>query len=102
MLIARSYYVYFVTNKNHTVLYVGVTNNLCRRVAQHKSKFHSKSFTARYNCDRLVYYEEFESISSAISREKQLKNWKRSWKDALIKSKNPELKDLSEGWEIEL
>ncbi len=88
-------YIYFMTNTHNNVLYVGVTNNLARRVAEHKAKV-NKGFTYKYNCDKLVYYETFASIIVAISREKQLKNWKREWKNELINSENPEWKDLSE------
>ena len=84
-----------MTNKHNNVLYIGVTNNLTRRVAEHKAKI-NKGFTYKYNCDKLVYYEWSSSITSAISREKQLKNWKRVWKDALVNKQNAEWKDLSE------
>ena len=87
------YYVYFVSNKNRTTFYVGVTNNLSRRAAEH-NEGHGSAFTARYNCNDLVYYESFSRIDEAITREKGLKNWKREWKLALIKSVNSELKTL--------
>ena len=88
-------YIYFMTNQHNTVLYLGVTNNLSRRVAEHKVKV-NKGFTYKYNCDKLVYFESLSSIVDAISREKQLKNWKREWKDALINGENATWKDLSE------
>ena len=88
-------YIYFMTNTHNNVLNVGVTNNLARRVAEHKAKV-NKGFTYKYNCVKLVYYETFTSIIVAISREKQLKNWKREWKNELINSENSEWKDLSE------
>ena len=91
----RVAYVYFTTNGNNNVLYIGVTTNLTRRIAEHKAKV-LKGFTRKYNCDKLVYYEEYLSIMDAISREKQLKNWKREWKNALVVSANPEWKDFSE------
>ena len=91
------YYVYILTNKHHTVLYTGVTNNIERRVFEHKLKV-NHGFTARYNCDRLVYFEEFQKISVAIRREKQLKKYRREWKHNLIKQMNPEWRDLSDGW----
>jgi putative endonuclease len=91
----RVAYLYFTTNGNNNVLYIGVTTNLTRRVAEHKAKV-LKGFTRKYNCDKLVYYEEYLSIMNAISREKQLKNWKREWKNALVVSANPEWKDFSE------
>jgi len=88
-------YIYFLSNQHNNVLYVGVTNNLRRRVAEHKAKI-NKGFTYKYNCDKVVYFEIFESIVDAISREKQLKNWKREWKNELINGMNPSWKDLSE------
>ena len=88
-------YIYFMANQHNNVLYLGVTNNLRRRVAEHKAKI-NKGFTYKYNCDKLVYFEKIESIEDAIDREKQLKNWKREWKNKLINEMNPTLKDLSE------
>jgi len=88
-------YIYFMTNNYNNVLYVGVTNDVVRRVAEHKAKI-NKGFTYKYNCDKLVYYETYDSITAAIAREKQLKNWKREWKDKLINDFNSEWKDLSE------
>ena len=82
-----------MTNKLNTVLYVGVTDNLIKRVYQHKNKL-SSGFTPKYNINKLVYYEVFEDINEAIKREKQLKNWHREWKMSLIKSHNPEFIDL--------
>lgn len=90
-------YVYFLTNKNNTVIYTGVTSNIIKRVYEHKSRIY-KGFTNKYNCDKLVYYEEFDSIEEAISREKQIKAGNRKAKEKLIISMNPEWKDLSEGW----
>lgn len=81
-------YVYILTNKNKTTLYIGVTNNLQRRLLEHKEEIGSK-FTKRYSVHYLVYYEKFEDINFAISREKQLKKWNRSKKDKLIESVNP-------------
>ena len=88
-------YIYFLTNHYNNVLYIGVTNDIIRRVIEHKVKI-NKGFTYKYNCDKLVYYETFNSITDAITREKQLKNWKREWKNELIIGFNPEWKDLSE------
>ena len=84
-------FVYILTNKNKTVLYVGVTNNLERRVAEHKEDAEGprKSFCGRYNCYFLVYYEEFQNPLDAIAREKELKKWRREKKDSLITSDNP-------------
>lgn len=86
-------WIYFVANKNNTVLYIGVTSNLIKRIEQHKNKTY-KGFTQRYNCDKLVYFEEFTSIVTAIAREKQLKAGSRKRKDELVNSINPEWNDL--------
>ena len=86
-----------MTNYSQTSLYIGVTSDLARRVFQHKNH-EVKGYTDKYNVDRLVYYEITESIESAISREKQLKNWHREWKMNLIKEKNPDFNDLSADW----
>lgn len=86
-----------MSNKNKNVFYVGVTNNLERRVFEHKTGI-IEGFTKKYNCKELVYYEEFQNITDAISREKQLKNWHREWKINLIKSLNSDFKDLSIEW----
>ena len=85
-----------MTNNSKT-LYIGVTNNLQRRVYEHKNKL-IEGFTKRYNITKLIYYETTSSIESAIKREKQLKNWKRAWKIELIESVNSDWKDLSEEW----
>ncbi|WP_136483059.1 GIY-YIG nuclease family protein [Cognatitamlana onchidii] len=87
-------YIYILTNKNNTTLYVGVTANLKERIIQHKEKHDKKSFSARYNLNKLVYYETFQMIGDAIGREKQLKAGNRAKKIALIESINPEWKDL--------
>jgi putative endonuclease len=83
-----------MTNKYDKVLYIGVTNSLIRRVFEHKSKQYPRSFTCRYNLTKLIYFEDYEDINQAITREKQLKGWLRQKKIDLIKSKNPEFKDL--------
>ncbi|MBQ2717701.1 MAG: GIY-YIG nuclease family protein [Clostridia bacterium] len=88
------YYVYILTNKNCTTLYVGVTNNLERRLYEHKHKL-IEGFTSRYNVDVLVYYEITTDSYSAIAREKQIKSWKRAKKNQLINENNPAWKDLS-------
>ena len=90
--------IYLITNKNNTVIYTGVTSDLTKRVWQHKSKFYKNSFTARYNCDKLVYFERLNTMTEAIAREKQLKAGNRKRKEELINLENPEWKDLSEGW----
>tara|TARA_B110000046_G_C12803526_1_gene318207 strand:+ start:181 stop:477 length:297 start_codon:yes stop_codon:yes gene_type:complete len=89
--------VYFMTNKNNTVIYIGVTSDLLKRVYQHKTKTY-KGFTAKYNCDKLIYFEEFANINLAIAREKQLKSGNRKRKEHLINDENPEWNDLSDGW----
>jgi len=89
------YYVYLLTNKTNSVLYIGVTNNLERRLYEHKNKL-VEGFTQRYNVNKLVYYEETNDVESAIAREKQLKGWSRVKKDNLVNSLNPEWRDLSE------
>jgi len=84
-----NFYVYILTNKNKTVLYTGVTNNLRRRLREHSEKKNATSFTARYNVKFLVYYEHFTWIQLAIAREKEIKDWRRELKDALILDFNP-------------
>lgn len=91
----KSYYVYIITNFTNTTLYIGITNNLARRIYEHKNKL-VKGFSGKYNLNKLIYYEETNDIYSAITREKQLKNWHRDWKINLIKNKNPDFQDLSE------
>ena len=86
-----------MTNANHTVLYTGVTSNLLKRVYQHKTKAF-KGFTSKYNCDRLVFFQEFSNISEAIDFEKKIKAGSRAKKEKLIAEQNPEWKDLSDGW----
>jgi len=93
----KQYAVYFMTNKNNTVLYIGVTSELVKRVYQHKTKAY-KGFTAKYNCDKLVYFEVYTDINEAISREKQLKNGNRKRKNELVDKENPDWNDLSEEW----
>jgi putative endonuclease len=90
-------WVYMTTNKNHTVIYTGVTSNLAKRILQHKTKFY-KGFTSKYNCDKLVYYKEFSNIIEAIKYEKTIKAGSRAKKEKLINEMNPEWKDLSDGW----
>jgi putative endonuclease len=90
-------YVYIMSNKYRTTLYIGVTADLQMRVEQHRAG-EGSAFTAKYNCHHLVYFEEYSDIRTAIVREKQLKNWPRIWKEDLIKKTNPDMKDLREGW----
>ncbi|BFP40706.1 GIY-YIG nuclease family protein [Flavobacteriaceae bacterium GF1] len=86
----HSYFVYIVTNENKTTLYIGVTNDIQKRLSQHyfDSQNAKKSFAGRYNCFYLLYYEGFDSIESAILREKELKKWRREKKDELISAFN--------------
>ena len=91
---AEKGYVYFMTNENNRALYIGVTSDLTKRVLEHKHHKY-EGFTDKYNCTKLVYYEECNDIAAAIAREKQLKNWHRDWKNNLVKQMNPDWKDLS-------
>ena len=95
MLKIKGGYVYILTNKNNTVLYTGVTNDLKRRLGEHAQKINPNSFTSRYNLYKLVYYESFFLIGDAIAREKQIKAGSRAKKVALINSVNPTWNDLS-------
>ena len=92
----RQYYVYIMTNGSRT-LYTGVTDDLVRRVYEHKNKL-IEGFTKRYNITRLVHYEVTSDVQAAIQREKQIKGWLRKKKIALIEAANPGWQDLSEGW----
>ena len=87
-------YVYIITNKNKTTLYIGVTNNLCRRLYQHKNHLIKNSFTDRYNLEYCIYYEYWDYFHLAIHREKELKKWNRAKKEMLINALNPEWKEL--------
>ncbi len=89
----RYYFIYILTNKMHTVLYTGVTNDLKRRVWEHKEKL-VEGFTKKYAVDKLIYYEVTEDVTSAIAREKQIKSWKRNRKEELIASLNPGWSEL--------
>jgi putative endonuclease len=90
---ANGGYIYIVSNKARTVLYIGVTSNLYSRAYEHKMGI-GCSFTSKYKCVDLLYFEFLPTIEEAIAREKRLKKWKRFWKDELIKSANPTLRDL--------
>ncbi|MHB1197092.1 MAG: GIY-YIG nuclease family protein [Lutibacter sp.] len=92
-------FIYIVSNKNRSVLYVGMTSNLMRRIEQHKNGKGSV-FTKKYSVNELLYYEVFSNINLTIKREKQLKNWHSDWKWNLIKEMNPELLDLYDGLRI--
>ena len=89
----KKYYVYMLTNKIHSTLYIGVTSDLERRLLQHRSKL-VYGFSKKYNLMKLIYYEEYSSPNEAILREKQLKKWKRKWKERIINEVNPNWDDL--------
>ncbi len=91
------YYVYILTNKSNRVMYIGVTNNLERRLYEHKQEL-VEGFTKRYHVHKLVYYEQTSDVRSAIQREKELKGWLRTKKNALVETMNPTWRDLSEDW----
>lgn len=87
-------------NRPNGVLYVDVTDNLDERVKEHKLKLYPRSFTAKYNCDKLVYFEEFDDGQEAVKRERQMKKWKRVWKVKLIENFNPNWVDISLNWKL--
>ncbi|MEI7480420.1 MAG: GIY-YIG nuclease family protein [bacterium] len=91
----KNYCVYILASKRNGALYIGVTNNLKRRVFEHKNKL-AEGFTEKYNVSSLVYYEQTENIEAAIEREKRIKKWNREWKLRLIEDNNSDWKDLSE------
>lgn len=93
----KNYYVYILANKRNGTLYIGVTNNLEKRVAEHKAKI-VEGFTKKYDVSLLVYFEESSDVNSAIAREKQLKKWNRDWKIRMIEKFNPNWDDLSKDW----
>lgn len=90
-----TYYIYILTNKTDSVMYIGVTNDLRRRINEHREEM-IEGFTKKYHVHKLVYYEVFENIEKAIQREKQLKRWNREKKNQLVESLNPAYKDLVE------
>ena len=96
MFMNKGGYVYILTNKHHTTLYIGVTSNLNIRLYEHKEHVYKSGFSYRYNLEKLVYYEFIEGIEWAIAREKQLKGWSRAKKENLISSLNSTWKDLSQ------
>ena len=93
----NKYYVYILASQRNGTLYTGLTNDLERRILDHKQKV-VKGFTEKYNVNILVYFEEFESADGAALREKRIKKWKRTWKLELIEKDNPNWNDLAEGW----
>ncbi|BFP41050.1 GIY-YIG nuclease family protein [Flavobacteriaceae bacterium GF1] len=96
----KLWYVYIMTSKPNGVIYIGVTDIIDERVKEHKLKKYPRSFTSRYNCDRLVYFEEYEQGHKAMVRERQFKKWKRSWKIELIEEMNSNWSDLSMNWKL--
>jgi putative endonuclease len=95
----KRYFVYILTHIKNKVLYVGVTNDLERRIYEHKNKL-VQGFTEKYNVNKLVYFEETGDVNSALAREKQLKNWHREWKINLISDFNPDWKDISKEFQL--
>jgi putative endonuclease len=93
----HQYYIYILASQKNGTLYIGVTNDLERRVLEHKQKV-NEGFTSKYNVNMLVYFESFQYINDAILREKRLKKWNRQWKINLIEEENKEWNDLSEDW----
>ena len=93
----QEYFVHMLSNKYNNVLYVGVTNNIRRRILEHKQK-DVYGFTSKYNCTKLVWYEKHTQVNEAIRREKQIKKWLRSWKNEMIETHNPAWTDLAADW----
>jgi putative endonuclease len=96
----KFWYVYIMSNKPNGVIYIGVTDNLDERVKEHKLRIFPKSFTAKYNCDKLIYFEKIEDALEADKRERQFKKRKRDWKIGLIEEMNPSWSDLSINWNM--
>ena len=97
----KLWHIYIMSNKHQGVICVGVTDNLIERVKEHKLKIYPNSFTVKYNCDKLIYFEEWENGLEATLREKQLKKWKRDWKVNLIEDMNPIWMDISINWNFD-
>lgn len=94
----KHWYVYIMNNKPNGVIYIGVTDEIEERVKEHKLKIYPKAFTAKYNCDKLIYLEEYKNGEEASIRERQFKKWKREWKIKLIEEINPGWMDISMNW----
>ena len=94
MTSTKYYFVYILTNQNNKVMYIGVTNNLIRRIHEHKNKL-VDGFTKKYNVDKLVYFEYTTDVYAALEREKEIKKWRRDKKNKLVESENPQWKDLT-------
>ena len=95
----HKYYTYILTHERNHIFYVGVTNNIKRRIFEHKNATH-KTHVGYYNIKKLVYFEEHQWIQEAIRREKTIKKWKREWKINIISENNPDWLDLSNGWDL--
>jgi len=93
----KTFYIYLLASKRNGTLYIGLTNELERRIFEHKNNV-SSSFTSKYKVHQLVYFEEYETYEQAFTRERQMKKWKRDWKIQLIEKENPLWKDLSSDW----
>ncbi len=93
----NNYYIYILTNWDNKVMYIGITNKLERRIYEHKNKL-IEGFTKKYNVIKLVYYESSKDVKMAITREKEIKKWRREKKNNLVVKMNPEWRDLSEDW----
>jgi putative endonuclease len=93
----KIYYIYILASKRNGTIYIGITNNLEKRIYEHKNEI-TKGFTKKYDVKKLVYYEKTNDVISAIAREKQLKKWNRKWKLELIEKSNPQWNDLSKDW----
>ncbi len=96
----KEWYIYIMANRPNGVLYIGCTDNLNERIKEHKLKAYPNSFTAKYNCDKLMYFELVQSGTLASIREQQMKKWKREWKINLIVDMNPSWSDLSLNWNL--
>jgi putative endonuclease len=96
----KTYCFYILAKGPHGTLYTGVTNDLARRVCEHKTEL-NEGFTKKYHVHQLVFYESYGDIIDAITREKQIKKWNRAWKIRLIRTMNPDWKDLNDGWQKE-
>ncbi|MEO9512945.1 MAG: GIY-YIG nuclease family protein [Flavobacteriaceae bacterium] len=96
----KKWHVYMMNNRPNGAIYIGMTDNLDERVKEHKLKVYPKSFTARYNCDKLIYFETFDDGMEAIGRGRSFKKWKKNWKIKLIEEMNPSWADLSLNWNL--
>ncbi|MDA0176007.1 MULTISPECIES: GIY-YIG nuclease family protein [Mesoflavibacter] len=93
----HQYYLYIISNKHNSTLYIGVTNDLERRMFEHKNKL-VEGFSSKYGLDKLIYFEIYQYVNDAIKREKNMKKWKRQWKINLVEKDNPNWEDLSKDW----